>query len=72
MWIISPVAYPVAMLLDWILGHQNGVVYRRAGMLDSCFVKDDIGLTNTRRAFSRIKRTCSTSRRRPGWYTQQR
>ena len=31
MWILFPIAYPVAKLLDWILGHQNGVIYRRAG-----------------------------------------
>jgi metal transporter CNNM len=29
MWILS---YPIATLLDWILGHKGGVVYRHAGL----------------------------------------
>jgi metal transporter CNNM len=31
MWIIFPIAYPISRLLDWVLGHQDGVIYRRAG-----------------------------------------
>ncbi|KAJ3278437.1 hypothetical protein HK104_002345, partial [Borealophlyctis nickersoniae] len=30
MWIMYPVAYPVARLLDWILGHKHGMIYRKA------------------------------------------
>jgi metal transporter CNNM len=29
MWILS---YPIATLLDWVLGHKGGVVYRHAGL----------------------------------------
>ncbi|KAJ3089206.1 hypothetical protein HK102_006934, partial [Quaeritorhiza haematococci] len=30
MWILYPISYPVARLLDWVLGHHSGVLYRRA------------------------------------------
>jgi metal transporter CNNM len=29
MWLIS---YPIAKLLDWLLGHKGGIVYRHAGL----------------------------------------
>lgn len=32
MYIMYPVAYPVAMLLDWILGEDHGTIYKRAGL----------------------------------------
>lgn len=30
MWLFSPVAYPVARLLDFLLGHSEGTIYARA------------------------------------------
>lgn len=30
LWIFAPVTYPVAWLLDFVLGHKNGVIYRHA------------------------------------------
>lgn len=32
MYIMYPVAYPVALLLDWILGEDHGTIYKRAGL----------------------------------------
>lgn len=32
MYIMYPVAYPVALLLDYILGEDHGTVYKRAGL----------------------------------------
>lgn len=32
MYLMYPVAYPVAMLLDYILGEDHGTVYKRAGL----------------------------------------
>jgi metal transporter CNNM len=29
-WIFAPIAYPIAWLLDWILGHKQGMIYRHA------------------------------------------
>ncbi|KAJ3374998.1 hypothetical protein GGF31_005720 [Allomyces arbusculus] len=30
MWILSPIAYPISKLLDWILGETEGMTYKRA------------------------------------------
>ncbi|KAI9102685.1 hypothetical protein DFS34DRAFT_610102 [Phlyctochytrium arcticum] len=30
MWVMFPVAYPIAKLLDWLLGHEEGTIYARA------------------------------------------
>ncbi|KAK6346572.1 cell agglutination protein Mam3 [Orbilia brochopaga] len=32
MYIMFPVAYPTAMLLDWILGEDHGTTYKKAGL----------------------------------------
>lgn len=32
MYIMYPVAYPIAMLLDYILGEDHGTIYKRAGL----------------------------------------
>ncbi|RKO91099.1 hypothetical protein BDK51DRAFT_20603 [Blyttiomyces helicus] len=29
-WVVYIIAYPIARLLDWILGHKHGVIYRRS------------------------------------------
>jgi metal transporter CNNM len=32
MYVMSPVAYPTALMLDWILGEDHGTVYKKAGL----------------------------------------
>lgn len=32
MYIMSPVAYPTAKLLDWLLGEDHGTIYKKAGL----------------------------------------
>ncbi|KAI9687404.1 MAG: hypothetical protein M1820_010458 [Bogoriella megaspora] len=32
MWILAPVAWPTAKLLDWILGEDHGTIYKKAGL----------------------------------------
>ena len=32
MYILSPVAWPTAKLLDWLLGEDHGTIYKRAGL----------------------------------------
>lgn len=32
MWIMSPVAYPTAKLLDYLLGEDHGTTYKKAGL----------------------------------------
>lgn len=32
MWIMAPVAWPTAKLLDWLLGEDHGTVYKKAGL----------------------------------------
>lgn len=32
MWILSPVAWPTAKLLDWLLGEDHGTMYKKAGL----------------------------------------
>ena len=32
MWIMSPVAWPTAKLLDWLLGADHGTMYKKAGL----------------------------------------
>lgn len=32
MYLMSPVAYPTAKLLDWILGEDQGTVYKKSGL----------------------------------------
>ncbi|KAL7268822.1 cell agglutination protein Mam3 [Rhizina undulata] len=32
MYVMYPVAYPVALLLDWILGKDHGTIYKKAGL----------------------------------------
>lgn len=32
MYLMYPIAYPVALLLDWVLGEDHGTVYKKAGL----------------------------------------
>lgn len=32
MYLLSPVAYPTAKLLDWILGEDHGTIYKKSGL----------------------------------------
>jgi metal transporter CNNM len=32
MYILSPVAWPTAKLLDWLLGENHGIIYKKAGL----------------------------------------
>lgn len=32
MWVMSPIAWPTAKLLDWLLGEDHGTVYKKAGL----------------------------------------
>jgi len=32
MWIMGPVAWPTAKLLDWLLGEDHGTTYKKAGL----------------------------------------
>ncbi|KAI9666046.1 MAG: hypothetical protein M1821_003981 [Bathelium mastoideum] len=32
MWILAPVAWPTAKLLDWLLGEDHGTIYKKAGL----------------------------------------
>lgn len=37
MYLMAPIAWPTAKLLDWCLGHDEGTTYRKAG---ECFSKE--------------------------------
>jgi len=32
MWVLAPVAWPTAKLLDWLLGEDHGTVYKKSGL----------------------------------------
>lgn len=32
MWLMAPVAWPTAKLLDWMLGEDHGTVYKKSGL----------------------------------------
>ncbi|ORY53136.1 DUF21-domain-containing protein [Rhizoclosmatium globosum] len=40
-WILFVIAYPIAKLLDYILGHKDGVIYRRAELKELIAMHDE-------------------------------
>ncbi|KAJ3064300.1 hypothetical protein HDU98_012277, partial [Podochytrium sp. JEL0797] len=40
-WIMFIIAYPIAKLLDYILGHKDGVIYRRAELKELIAMHDE-------------------------------
>ncbi|KAJ3027504.1 UNVERIFIED_CONTAM: hypothetical protein HDU68_003692 [Siphonaria sp. JEL0065] len=40
-WLLFVVAYPIAKLLDYILGHKDGVIYRRAELKELIAMHDE-------------------------------
>ncbi|CAG8615693.1 3790_t:CDS:10 [Funneliformis mosseae] len=32
-WLTLPISYPIAKLLDWVLGENHGIIYRRAELI---------------------------------------
>ncbi|TPX73543.1 hypothetical protein CcCBS67573_g05190 [Chytriomyces confervae] len=40
-WIVFVIAYPIAKLLDWVLGHKDGVIYRRAELKELIAMHDE-------------------------------
>lgn len=35
MYVMYPIAYPTALLLDYFLGESHGTVYKKAGKVDT-------------------------------------
>ncbi|KAK4549468.1 hypothetical protein LTR36_006465 [Oleoguttula mirabilis] len=45
MWIMSPVAWPTAKLLDWLLGEDHGTTYKKAGLKTLVQLHKTLGTT---------------------------
>ncbi|KAK3714026.1 cell agglutination protein Mam3 [Vermiconidia calcicola] len=45
MWIMSPVAWPTAKLLDWLLGADHGTMYKKAGLKTLVQLHQSLGTT---------------------------
>ncbi|KAH9827839.1 hypothetical protein Tdes44962_MAKER02773 [Teratosphaeria destructans] len=45
MWIMAPVAWPTAKLLDYILGQDHGVTYKKAGLKSLVQLHQTLGTT---------------------------
>ncbi|KAJ1673177.1 hypothetical protein EV182_005746, partial [Spiromyces aspiralis] len=39
-WVIAPLGYPIAMLLDWILGADHGITYKKAELKELVSLSD--------------------------------
>ncbi|KEQ74554.1 DUF21-domain-containing protein [Aureobasidium namibiae CBS 147.97] len=48
MWIMAPVAWPTAKLLDWLLGEDHGTVYKKAGLKTLVTLHKTLGTTSDR------------------------
>lgn len=49
MWIMSPVAWPTAKLLDWLLGEDHGTTYKKAGLKTLVTLHKSLGSSPTDR-----------------------
>lgn len=45
MWIMAPVAWPTAKLLDWLLGADHGTTYKKAGLKTLVTLHKTLGTT---------------------------
>ncbi|KAK5123560.1 hypothetical protein LTR85_002598 [Meristemomyces frigidus] len=45
MWVMSPVAWPTAKLLDWLLGEDHGTTYKKAGLKTLVQLHKTLGTT---------------------------
>ena len=45
MWIMAPVAWPTAKLLDWLLGEDHGTMYKKAGLKTLVQLHKSLGTT---------------------------
>lgn len=49
MWIMYPVAFPTAKLLDWLLGEDHGTTYKKAGLKTLVSLHKTLGQTPAER-----------------------
>ncbi|KAF2482313.1 hypothetical protein BDY17DRAFT_317058 [Neohortaea acidophila] len=45
MWVMAPVAWPTAKLLDWLLGEDHGTMYKKAGLKTLVQLHKSLGTT---------------------------
>lgn len=45
MWIFAPITWPIAKLLDWLLGEDHGTTYKKAGLKTLVDLHKTIGTT---------------------------
>ncbi|KAL9070568.1 MAG: hypothetical protein Q9157_005772 [Trypethelium eluteriae] len=49
MWVLGPVAWPTAKLLDWLLGEDHGTIYKKAGLKTLVTLHRTLGQTSDER-----------------------
>ena len=49
MWVMAPVAWPTAKLLDWLLGEDHGTTYKKAGLKTLGTLHKSLGSSPTER-----------------------